>query len=488
MQKLKENWLFISILALSILVRFLNITKSSVWHDEGYTVLMIKQGLLDITKTTAIDVHPPLYYYFLHFWSLIFGTSELAIRSMSAVFGIGVVVIMYLLVKKVFDKNTALLAMAFAAFSPFFIRYSQEARMYGVEGFWTILGTYFLFLALDKEYLEKAKTFWQKYKYWIFYVLSMAAAIYTHYYALLLVFAQWGYVLIRSFANGERYILKKEWWLSNISVGAIFLPWVPNVLKQFTKVQSGYWIPPVSFKTIPETIVGSFTYDIPHFTNVIYFVLFLLFFIIADLAITRNKEKVNEIIFFLLYFLIPTTLIFLVSLRQPVYQNRYFVFAMAGVYIILAAFISSYKNIIFKTLAIVFLLGTMVFKIDSVYSQASHQMKEAANLINTEFQAGDGLAAAELYVYLDYDYYNKTGQRAKLVNDGEIRNNNEMAFIYRDKENLVRKYWSEVETTTGIIWVVGKTNPDDYKKIPSFWQLLKDEKFGYTEIRKYQVR
>jgi len=286
--KLKENYLAVLIFLTAVFFRFLNITKSSIWHDEGYTILMIKQNLLEITRTTAIDVHPPFFYYCLYFWSKLFGTSALAVRSMSAVFGIGVVIVVYLLVKKIFGKTTGLIAMFLTAVSPYLIRYSQEARMYGVEGFWTILGTYFLFLAMGKmkEDLEgnekttesvipatkgnpesranqgfwasqgdKINIFWVNNKFWILYALSMTAAIYTHYYAFFLIFAQWVYVILRSFYNGTRYILKKEWWLSNVAIGLMFLPWVPAVIKQFTKIQGSYWIPPVSLKTIDRKSV-----------------------------------------------------------------------------------------------------------------------------------------------------------------------------------------------------------------------------------------
>jgi len=476
--------IFLVILALSASVRFFNITKSSIWHDEGYTALMVKQNIFDITRTTAIDVHPPFFYYCLKLWTLIFGHSDLALRSMSAVFGIGTVVGVYLLAKKLFGEKVGLISMLFAALAPYLIRYSQEARMYGVEGFWTIMATYFLVCALEKR-SDIKESFLRINKYWLLYAVAMLGGMYTHYYAFFLVFVHWIYILLKSIGSKERPILSKEWWGANILIGLVFLPWVPNVIKQVTKIQGNYWIPPVNLRTLPESIIGAFTYTVPDYTAYSYYSAFLILFGLTGYLMFMEKGKSKEVLMLTLSFLVPTGIVFLMSLKQPVYQTRYFVFAMPVLYILVALVISKVKYLYIKTVMIVAVAFVLANGTKTVYKTASHQMDDIAKIVNREFNEGDGLAATELYVYLDFDFYNKTGKRAKLIDTGEIKNNNEMAFIYPFKTDLVRKSFEDVETETGVVWVIGKTNPKSYEKIPENWSLELNEKLGYTEVRKY---
>ncbi len=57
-------------------------------------------------------------------------TSEIAMRSLSALWGLLLVWLVYQIASRLFDKRTALIAALFAAINPFLIAYSQEVRMY----------------------------------------------------------------------------------------------------------------------------------------------------------------------------------------------------------------------------------------------------------------------------------------------------------------------------------------------------------------------
>ena len=59
-----------------------------------------------------------------------FGTGELALRSLSALLGIAVVPLLYLSGRELISSRAGLVAAALAAVNPFLIWYSQEAREY----------------------------------------------------------------------------------------------------------------------------------------------------------------------------------------------------------------------------------------------------------------------------------------------------------------------------------------------------------------------
>ena len=83
------------------------LTTASIWFDEAYSAYLTRYNFADLTHYTAIDVHPPLYYYLLKGWTSIFGDSVAAYRSLSVVLGVIALVLIYFLVKKLFSRKAA---------------------------------------------------------------------------------------------------------------------------------------------------------------------------------------------------------------------------------------------------------------------------------------------------------------------------------------------------------------------------------------------
>src|SRR5512147_2427853 len=128
--KIRDLVILLFILALAAFLRFYLLDGQSFWNDEGNSARIAERSLQLITEGAAGDIHPPLYYYLLHFWRGAFGSSELALRSLSAVLGVLLVGLTFLIGRKVFSTGIGLWAAFVAAINPFQIYYSQEARMY----------------------------------------------------------------------------------------------------------------------------------------------------------------------------------------------------------------------------------------------------------------------------------------------------------------------------------------------------------------------
>jgi uncharacterized membrane protein len=77
-------------------------------------------------------VHPPLYFWLLHYWRLISGDSEFGLRLLSVMFGLLTIAAAYLLGKRINGRFTGLLAALFMTISRFDISWSQEMRMYAL--------------------------------------------------------------------------------------------------------------------------------------------------------------------------------------------------------------------------------------------------------------------------------------------------------------------------------------------------------------------
>src|SRR5687767_9096286 len=94
----------------ALLLRLYGIEFQSLWSDEGNSISLARRSLAQIVKETARDIHPPVYFWTLHFWVGLFGQSPLAVRSLSAVYGALLVGLTYVLGIHWFGARAAIIA------------------------------------------------------------------------------------------------------------------------------------------------------------------------------------------------------------------------------------------------------------------------------------------------------------------------------------------------------------------------------------------
>ena len=71
----------ISVYATILVAFFLRVYRladQNVWWDEGWSVWLSQHDVAWIAMRTAMDEHPPLHYWLLHFWNFIAGTNAFA--------------------------------------------------------------------------------------------------------------------------------------------------------------------------------------------------------------------------------------------------------------------------------------------------------------------------------------------------------------------------------------------------------------------------
>ena len=179
----------LGITLLALALRLCHLSGQSLGYDEGYSVALARQSLSAIAAQTAADIQPPLYYDLLHFWMQLFGTSEAAVRSLSLLFGLLTMPLLYALGRRLFGPATGLLAALLGAISPFWIWYAQEARNYTLVTFLGVLSSYLLLAVLTPTPalpLRRGRGR-EGVVVWSAFVLTNIAAVYTHYYAFFLV-------------------------------------------------------------------------------------------------------------------------------------------------------------------------------------------------------------------------------------------------------------------------------------------------------------
>src|SRR5258706_12000379 len=97
------------VLLISLVLRLVGLNQS-LWLDEATTAkVVMKYNLLEIVPKFSVgDFHPPLYYLVMKIWTSVFGYSEVALRMPSVIFALLTGWMVYLIVKKIKNEETAL--------------------------------------------------------------------------------------------------------------------------------------------------------------------------------------------------------------------------------------------------------------------------------------------------------------------------------------------------------------------------------------------
>lgn len=512
-QKLTQERIVVPFLmVLATVVRFATITKASIWHDEGFTMMLISRNPAEIWAGSGRDVHPPLFYELLHGWTQIFGRSELAARSMSAVAGLATIYVCYLLVKRYFSRQAASIVLLLLALAPFLIRYSQEARMYGLLGLFTISATYVLL-----RYLEKRNNN----RWLIAYALLMAAGLYTHYFTALVVAAHWLYVMTLEmpwrWRFGKSFWLSWRWILTNVGILVLWLPWVPSFYGQFTRGQGISWIPKTTERTFTNSIWQNLTFtDGGQLPQLIYWLIPLGIFAGLSYVTWSMRHRAPQIKMLYFYTFLPILLTIAVSIVKPVYQDRYLVFAANGLVVLMGVavyeLIKKQRPVGYSVLGL--LVVICIVGVVNVGRQASHSMARVGEYVGEKFQPGDQIVSAELYTYFDFSYYCQQcvdmrnrqvpapegfgGPMAVVPNYTQLQLNTkggrpngygESALLYDRADTIYLDDWSTVQSQSGRVWLVGKPGDKEYwQETPQNWAELDRFETNSSEVRLYQVQ
>lgn len=177
-----------ALIAAAAALRFASLGTQSYHHDEVITAMRVLPGSLShlFHEVRVSESNPPLYYLLAWGWAKVFGLNEVGLRSLSALLGVAVVPVAYLIGRELSSRRTGLVLAALTAFNPMLIWYSQEARSYALLIFFSALSLYFFLRALDRG---EERDFW-------LWALSSALAFGSHYFAFFLVAIEAAWLLL----------------------------------------------------------------------------------------------------------------------------------------------------------------------------------------------------------------------------------------------------------------------------------------------------
>jgi mannosyltransferase len=304
-----------------------NFWIQSLWRDEAFSYLMIQKPWIVMLDLILQDKGNPLYYVLLKMWTGLWGTSELALRSLSVGFAVACGVVGYFILRRVagLDSKWSKLAIGWLVISPVVGYYAFEARTY----------TLFGLLALVAGYV------WFKEKRWLF-VICGALGLYSHWYMLFFLGScgLWEIVIRRHWRN----LIPLA-----VTVG-LFLPWVGLVL-QHTQTTIDFWIRPLpKFAEVIGLGVSYFIADrddyyfVAHPTE--FLTIMVLFSItVASLLIKTWRHLSLGSKYLWWCAIVPTLIVVVLSyITKPLYLPRYMIFSHLFLCLSLGATMVSYLH------------------------------------------------------------------------------------------------------------------------------------------------
>ena len=184
----REVLLLAGLTAIAAAIRFSTLGRQSLWHDEAVTASLVRLPFDELWRALPeSETAPPLYYVLAWIWTRVFGSSDIGLRSFSALVGTLVVPAAYLAARSLISRRAGIVVAALAAVSPLLVWYSQEARAYS------------LLVLLSTLSLYGFARIWQtpSSRLVVFWVAVSCLAMTTYYFAIFLVVAEAAVLLVR---------------------------------------------------------------------------------------------------------------------------------------------------------------------------------------------------------------------------------------------------------------------------------------------------
>jgi len=407
--------LLLLIIFLGSFLRIYDLGTESIWHDEAASIDGCKQDLASVVQSSGrLHNQPPLYFILLHYWMLLFGTSEVAVRSLSAIFGILSILLIYKIGHQLFSKKVGLISCFLLAISSYNINYSQVARGYSLLLLLTLLSFFF--------FIEILKGDKQRKRHFALLLLSNLGLAYTHVYGLFVIMGQIFYFIL--FWNKYR---QQRFWFCGTQVAtiALFSPWIPIFIGRISALSYGFWIPKPSLSSIGFTIAASSGSGCGRFPLLMAFFLFGLlgFFSFRSLngkwtwreplqsikgqSWSVSLDSVEEVLLLLIWFFSPILIPFAISkFFTPIYSTRYTISATAAMYLLAAKGISTFtrKKVLYSLVIVIALLSLP--GLQHYYTHdVKQQWRETANFIESNSQANDIIFICSYNGQKPFDYY-----------------------------------------------------------------------------------
>ncbi|NDJ75327.1 MAG: hypothetical protein GYB65_03630, partial [Chloroflexi bacterium] len=217
----------LAILLLAAYIRIHDLNEQGMWGDEGWSMWLARgDSVRDLTMTMVVDHHGPVYSVLLRAWDALAGNSVFALRSITVLFSISSIALLYRLGRELFSPVAGVwAALAFTLMDKQVVL-TQEVRDYPM--------VFFTMIAITLFYVRWYKTSAPGSAFG--FVAASIFGLYLHYYCYMVNLAILLHALLtlRDAPGSPRFGPRWRHFLAqNALVALAFLPWVFIVVHQF---------------------------------------------------------------------------------------------------------------------------------------------------------------------------------------------------------------------------------------------------------------
>ncbi|MGC9520777.1 MAG: glycosyltransferase family 39 protein [Anaerolineae bacterium] len=394
----------VGLLLLAFLVRAVSLEAQGLWRDEVDQWRFAFQSLSELLQNfTRPGWNGPLYSPLLRGWIAIAGDSVYAMRLLSVFWGVLTVALVYVLGRRLMNRRAASLAALLMALSPYMVWYAQEIKMYTWVPMLVLLALY----AFDWA-CEQPRAVW-----WVTAFLATSLAIYSHILAALLV----PVLFLWFWLHPRRH--RRAWIGAAVMAGGLTLPYLPLLQWQaaLALVPRETGFPTYTLGDMVQALANGWSagiYQGEWGASGVLLPIVIVFGALAGvgvvtLLVSGRWRAVSQLIAWLT---LPLLVIWLVSLRGPIFTDRYLIWSAPAFYLLIASGLSSLVRRLGQG-AFLFLLPLLVVDVHGLYAQAAHPIKpqfdEAARLIDAERDEGDLLLFQIPYNHHVFGFYTTRG-------------------------------------------------------------------------------
>lgn len=499
---------------IAAVLRFRMLGQEILLHDEAFSWRLASLSLRDILSCTANDVHPPLHYMLLKYWTIVWGDSQLAMRSLSAIIGclsVPVAYLTYLATAQFFrnlpslelpstDRLGALVGSALLAVHCLQVVAGRTSRMYCLGVFFALLSNYCLCNAFTSRCSRRL--------WWVSYAIVTAAFLYTHYFALYSIASQVTFIAASVFIVPQLSEYRRDLkclFVALIAICFLYSPWLGVLTHQTREISAGYWISELSSHHA-ITAIYKWTIGLPTFDGAYYFQPNGEYFRLENHASTVGLVGAAYVIGLLLAFfsrslvtisfffqaLIPWLLCIVtcILLKESILLVRCLVFAHAFFLYSVSALISTHMSKIAYGVTTALFVACFSYTLIQVPTSSSNKQAIAA----TNFLVNEGDSDMELtvlfskpYELLRFDYYlqRASSRSTRLFCLTESITGKQNTHISALKENEIIHKASLAQVVPKSIWLIAENATSFDQNLPGFTKT--SEHTFSDELTKYTV-
>ncbi len=458
----KEGWGYTLGLAIILIVGFIlriwNLNKVGYSIDEGIYYIIFnnfaKGNILPFLDSGGLYLRNFIYTYPAYWLTIIVNNPLISLRSISLVFGIGVIIISYFFAKKLFDKKTALFCAGLISILSYFIFYSFHGKHYLM-----ILFFYVWFLYLICFFSPSEKKF-------SFILLSILLGLNYEYVFLLIPV-----LFLLAFKNKD-----KSYFIPIFLIVFCFLiqyfvmsKWISLTLPGFEPTQTN--LINLNFLSINFLVSG-----IKKLNFLISPLRLLLVFLIGAIIILKKRIKINPFLQIFLFQLFIELLFFSFFFQKNPIRYRQSLFFLIIIFTSYLYFILS-TSLKKRTLGVILILSLLIYLITPVdlnYPTTSTYSKDnlLPNYLITKSIFTDPYSFSSIsgnFVMTNYDLLtelNTSGAKVVTTDMYNMAPYIKIDYILNDYLRPYYTYYKENKTISiynNIQWI----NLDELKSIAS---------------------